>query len=106
MRRSLWPDFALALTLAVAVPGSAAGADPAGLYAEHCAACHGADRLGGLGPALLPENLGRLAGPRAAAVIAEGREATQMPSFAGALAKPEIDALAAYIASPLAAVPP
>ena len=27
---------------------------------QHCAACHGADRLGGMGPALLPESLGRL----------------------------------------------
>ena len=33
---------------------------PPALYAEHCAACHGADRLGGMGPALLPENLERL----------------------------------------------
>ena len=29
-------------------------------YQTHCAACHGADRLGGMGPALLPENLSRL----------------------------------------------
>ena len=26
------------------------------LYQTHCASCHGADRLGGMGPALLPEN--------------------------------------------------
>ena len=30
------------------------------LYLQQCAACHGPDRLGGMGPALLPENLGRL----------------------------------------------
>ena len=29
-------------------------------YQSYCAACHGADRLGGTGPALLPENLERL----------------------------------------------
>ena len=33
-------------------------------YADLCAACHGADRLGGTGPALLPENLARLRRPR------------------------------------------
>ena len=79
--------------------------DAAGLYREHCASCHGADRLGGQGPALLPENLGRLTGPRAAAVIAEGRDATQMPGFSQTLGKAEIDALTALIASPLPAIP-
>ena len=34
--------------------------DPASIYSSHCAACHGADRLGGMGPALLPESLERL----------------------------------------------
>ncbi len=32
-------------------------AGPAALYRQHCAACHGADRLGAMGPALLPESL-------------------------------------------------
>ena len=43
----------------LAVPAMAEPDAPA-LYAEHCAECHGADRLGGIGPALLPSNLGRL----------------------------------------------
>ena len=30
------------------------------LYTQHCASCHGTDRLGLMGPALLPENLARL----------------------------------------------
>ena len=51
------------------------------LYGEHCASCHGAARLGGMGPALLPENLGRLKREDAAEVIASGRAATQMPAF-------------------------
>jgi mono/diheme cytochrome c family protein len=37
-----------------------AGASSAELYAENCASCHGADRLGLTGPALLPGNLQRL----------------------------------------------
>ncbi|MEW8664778.1 MAG: cytochrome c, partial [Candidatus Thiodiazotropha sp.] len=51
------------------------------LYLKHCAECHGADRLGGQGPALLPENLHRLRPKKAHKTIAEGRAATQMPPF-------------------------
>ena len=79
--------------------------DAVKLFAEHCAACHGTDRLGGQGPALLPENLGRLMGPRAASVIADGRAATQMPGFGAKLNRDEIAALAAYISTPLASIP-
>lgn len=104
MKRSWLAEWALALLLASAT-AAAAQPDAAGLYTEHCAACHGADRLGGSGPALLPESLVRLMGPRVAAVIAEGRNATQMPAFGHALAKTEIDALAAYIATPLDKTP-
>ena len=95
---------ALAALLACTAP-AAAEPDAAKLYGDHCAQCHGADRLGQLGPALLPENLGRLTGARATAVIADGRAATQMPGFAATLARDEIAALAAYIAKPLASVP-
>jgi cytochrome c553/WD40 repeat protein len=91
--------------LAVCAAASAAEPDTARLYANHCAQCHGADRLGQLGPALLPENLGRLTGARAISAIANGRAATQMPGFAGALSNEEIAGLAAYIATPLPALP-
>ena len=40
------------------------------LYQDNCAACHNAYRLGGMGPALLPENLKRL---RKKAAIEIGR---------------------------------
>ncbi len=95
---------ALIALLACAAP-AAAQPDAAKLYGDHCAQCHGADRLGQLGPALLPENLGRLSGARAVSVIVNGRAATQMPGFAGTLSNEEISALAAYIATPLASVP-
>jgi mono/diheme cytochrome c family protein len=42
----------------------AEAADVAANYKEHCAACHGPDRLGGIGPALIPENLARLRKPK------------------------------------------
>jgi cytochrome c553 len=91
--------------LALGLAAGAARADPAGLFAAHCAACHGADRLGLTGPALIPEALGRLRGEKLAAIVAQGRVATQMPGFAAVLTGDEIAALAAFIETPLAAVP-
>ena len=35
-------------------------ADVDRLYQDHCAQCHNPQRLGGMGPALLPGNLKRL----------------------------------------------
>ena len=72
---------------------------------RNCAACHGSDRLGGTGPALLPENLGRLKPEHVAAVIRDGRAGTQMPGFGQALAPAEVMALAAYALTPLPQVP-
>lgn len=77
---------ALAATLAAAA-----------LYAANCAVCHGPDRLGLTGPALLPENLERLRKPAAVKVIAEGRMATQMQGFAGKLSPEQIRELADWI---------
>ncbi|MGI9481565.1 MAG: cytochrome D1 domain-containing protein [Hyphomicrobiales bacterium] len=74
-----------------------AGEDGAALYGEHCASCHGAERLGGTGPALLPSNLGRLRKKKAAKVISHGRTGTQMPGFGDALSDADVDALVAYI---------
>jgi len=74
-------------------------------YAEFCAACHGEDRLGGAGTALLPENLERLRRPEAIKTIAEGRNASQMPGFADKLAKEDIEALVDFIYKPLPAMP-
>jgi DNA-binding beta-propeller fold protein YncE/cytochrome c5 len=75
------------------------------LYASHCADCHGASRLGGMGTALLPENLSRLPQSRASKVIAEGEPITQMPAFGDKLSKKEIDALVDYIYTPLPEMP-
>jgi len=80
-------------------------ADPAQHYETLCADCHGADRLGGVGPALVPETLKRMRGPKIAEVIAHGRAATQMPGFAEDLDEDRIAALAAYLKTPLDTVP-
>ncbi|NQU60627.1 MAG: c-type cytochrome [Rhodospirillales bacterium] len=75
------------------------------LYKAHCASCHGAARLGGIGPALLPENLKRLRKAKAAKVIERSRPAVQMPAFGGTLSGRQIDALVDYIYTPLGYVP-
>ena len=75
------------------------------IYQEKCAACHEAGRLGGIGPALLPENLKRLRKKKAAHVIANGRPATQMPAFGGELSPAEIDSLVSLIYTPLDRIP-
>ena len=79
--------------------------DAPALYQANCASCHGADRLGGMGPALLPENLERVRRPEALKVIGHGRPATQMPGFADQLSEAEIKALADYVYTPPASVP-
>ncbi|RPI43838.1 MAG: cytochrome C oxidase Cbb3 [Betaproteobacteria bacterium] len=94
MRRLL--SALLASAALLAAPGAGA-AEASRNYQTHCAACHGADRLGGIGPALLAENLVRLRKPAALGVITEGRVATQMPAFAGALSREEIEALRDFI---------
>jgi len=66
-------------------------------YKQHCAACHGVERLGIMGPALLPDNLKRLRQKKAAVVIAEGRAATQMPAFKNVLDENQRKALVDYI---------
>src|SRR5574343_1543573 len=75
------------------------------LYQQHCASCHGADRLGGSGPALLPESLERLKKAEALKTVTEGRAATQMPSFAQTLSAAEREALVTWLYQPSAQKP-
>ncbi|HRO60416.1 MAG TPA: cytochrome D1 domain-containing protein [Burkholderiaceae bacterium] len=98
---------ALLAAEAQAQPATADSAAPdvAKLYEQHCAVCHGSDRLGGMGPALLPESLARLRRPEATAVVAEGRPATQMPGFDTMLSKAQIAALVDWIHKPVVPAP-
>ncbi|MBI3100168.1 MAG: c-type cytochrome [Burkholderiales bacterium] len=84
---------------------AAPSADAAALYQQHCASCHGAQRTGGMGPALLPESLERLRRPEALKVIGEGRTATQMPGFAATLSQADIAALTGWIYQPVVPAP-
>ena len=100
------PALPLLLAIGFGVPPVFATPDSTtALYQQHCASCHGEQRLGGMGPALLPENLGRLKPAEAEQVISQGRAATQMPAFGDKLDAASIKALASYIFTTPASVP-
>ena len=95
-----------ALLLFVVTPLSSAQAPEADrLYQQHCAHCHGNERTGAMGPALLPGNLSRLKPAQAHAAIKGGRPSTQMPAFGSQLDDNQIQALVDFIYQP-PAVPP
>ena len=77
--------------------GTATGApeiDAADIYAARCARCHGADRSGNNGPALLPEQLTQ--DPAVyQSTITNGNG--PMPAWGGRLSADEISALVEYI---------
>jgi hypothetical protein len=84
------------------LPGIALSETP---YGTHCASCHGADRLGGIGPALLPENLSRLKKPEAARMIRDSRPGVQMPAFQKQFSQDEINQLVELVYSPIVPAP-
>jgi len=94
----------LTLSLACSCALAAAG-DVADLYREHCAACHGPERLGATGPALIPQNFTRLTRDNAAQVIAQGRQATQMQGFADRLTDAQVQALVDLVFTPPSRTP-
>jgi mono/diheme cytochrome c family protein/DNA-binding beta-propeller fold protein YncE len=103
-----WLKFALAAACFAMAADMASAQSPAPapeLYREHCVACHGEQRLGGMGPALLPESLQRLRPAEALAVITKGRTATQMPAFADKLSAEQISALSQWIYTPVMPAP-
>jgi hypothetical protein len=97
MRLNLFLHSAAAVLLPalLSAPAHAEAVDQ--VYTQHCSSCHGAERLGGTGPALLPQNLSRLRAPAARDVINRGRALTQMPAFEKQLNSSQIDALVEYI---------
>ncbi|MBT4589000.1 MAG: cytochrome c, partial [Rhodospirillaceae bacterium] len=89
------------LVLGFMAPSAHAAPDAKKLFTTHCAECHGADRLGRMGPALLPQNLRRVRKKKAVGIILKGRPATQMPGFAEKLSTADADALVKLIYTPL-----
>ncbi len=102
---SRWVAVTFACALCAAPSAADDAVDAPALYSKHCASCHGPNRLGGVGPALLPENLRRSSRKRAAQAISSGLAATQMPAFGGRMSDEQIEALVAHIFTPLAEVP-
>nr|WP_246490893.1 nitrite reductase [Chitinivorax tropicus] len=75
------------------------------LYQQHCLSCHGAQRTGGMGPALLPQSLERLKRSDALKTIRDGRPATQMPGFGTTLEPAALQALVDHLYTPPADTP-
>ncbi len=84
---------------------AAAAPDTNALFQKHCSECHGKDRLGIIGPALLPQNLKHVRRKNAKRTIVNGLEATQMPPFGEVLTDEQIDALVKMIYTPLSYIP-
>lgn len=95
----------LAASFLAAMGAAQSAPDGEALFKQHCAACHGSERLGGMGPALLPGNLKRLRKNKAVDAIANGLPATQMPAFGATLKTDQIAALADYIYTKPAVTP-
>ena len=100
-------SYILFISAATPVAGSTTEntTDTLKLYKTHCAECHNEYRLGGMGPALLPENLKRLRQNAAVDVIKNGRAATQMPAFKDKLSDKEVQSLVDYVYTPLKQTP-
>lgn len=69
-------------------------------YLELCSVCHSEQRIGGTGPALLPESLGRIKKAEAINVIANGRPASQMIGYKDVLSSEQISTLVDYLYTP------
>ncbi len=95
----------LSLLLSISLQTRADEVPVTSLFKQHCASCHGLQRLGSIGPALLPENLKRLKPAKAYNTIADGAPATQMPAFSALLNKHQIQQLVDYIYTPLSEIP-
>ena len=98
LRRRGDPDPSPAATPTATTPASTptqAADDPAALFADNCAGCHGADGSGGNGPDLRGEdNVDGIAEQ-----VREGGGG--MPAFSGELTDAQIQALAEYVVAEL-----
>ena len=88
--------FLISTAAALAVEASIEGSIDSGrqaelqyLLAQDCGSCHGMTRKGGLGPALLPNNLEGKPDQLLVATILDGRTGTAMPPWRGLLTEAE-----------------
>lgn len=106
MRAREWIAAVAALAwVAAAHAQPAAAIDAPTVFRTHCATCHAEQRTGFMGPALLPQSLEPLRPAEARKVIRDGRPASQMPAFADKLDASEVEALTAWIYTPVVPAP-
>lgn len=98
-------SLCLGLTSISSFADAATDKETKALYEQHCQSCHGIERLGGMGPALFPENLSRLRKGKALKVVKNGRPATQMPAFSQTLNDDQVKKLVDYIYTPAETMP-
>lgn len=67
------------------------------LLRHDCGSCHGMTLKGGLGPALLPENLAEKSDELLMSTILNGRPPTPMPPWRGILTEEEVAWLIAFL---------
>lgn len=98
--------LALLFLAASALSASAGAADGAALYQQHCAACHGAQRQGAVGPALNGSAWNKVKPEKNSVMqlIAKGVPGTAMPGWKGSLDADKIAALADYLLLPAGAL--
>jgi mono/diheme cytochrome c family protein len=89
-------------TAAPRQPGQGNAQDGQALYAQNCAACHGAEAQGGVGPALKNNQFVKTGGDdKVFQTIANGRPGTAMPAWSqakgGKLTDAQIDNVVAFL---------
>ncbi|WP_426104633.1 PQQ-dependent sugar dehydrogenase [Massilia sp. TSP1-1-2] len=98
--------LALSIAAACAAP-LAHAASGAALYQQNCAACHGAQREGAIGPNLADATWVKVKPNKAALAgfIAAGSLTAGMPSFKAILAPADLASIADYLLTPVSAAP-
>lgn len=84
---SLMLSLVLAGGAAAEVPTPAREAELRNLLIQDCGSCHGLQMRGGLGPALLPADLGERPDAMLVATILHGRHGTAMPAWRALLSE-------------------
>jgi glucose/arabinose dehydrogenase len=95
----------LSLAACLAAHAAEPAINGAGLYQQHCAACHGAKREGAAGPSLADSTWTKVKPQKAALekFISTGLPAAGMPAWKGTLPPASIAAIAGYLLNPGAA---
>ena len=82
-------------------PEISAAGPTALLFWDKCSGCHGVERQGGVGPALIPQRLSEADSEELKETIDNGRPGTAMPPWRDILTEQQEDDLIDYILSPV-----